>query len=256
MELLALVSDVDNTVSLLVIDTVSEGSHVGGVIVEATIRLLNDQGDLLLWDEEADGALVLHSDASLRQLSDHRTEHGVVERLTDLGQSDVETIVDLLELFAREVAQHLPTLSAVLVARLQLDDIGMGSVLELLIRVEALLGILVEALKVSDLGRGGKEVGEVKIELSDEHAELGTPVTHVVHTENIMSLELKDAANTVSLDSGAQVTHMHVLGDVWRGEVNQNARFFAHVICSCRLLLLFFLIFLLLLGSSLFSSFL
>ena len=37
VELLALVSDVDDTVCLLLINTVAKRSHVSGVVVEATV---------------------------------------------------------------------------------------------------------------------------------------------------------------------------------------------------------------------------
>ena len=48
-----------------------------------------------------------------------------------------------------------------LVARLQLDDISMSGRLKLSIRIESLLGLLIECLEICDFGRVVKEVWEV-----------------------------------------------------------------------------------------------
>ena len=59
------------------------------------------------------------------------------------------------------------------------------------------------------------EIRECVIKLGDQHTELCSPVTYVVHTLNIVAKEFENTANRVTLDGAAQVTHMHVFCDVW-----------------------------------------
>lgn len=58
MELLSKVSDVYNTVGLQVLKTVTESSNISGVVVESSVRLANNQRDLLLGNEDAGGSVV------------------------------------------------------------------------------------------------------------------------------------------------------------------------------------------------------
>ena len=48
----------------------------------------------------------------------------------------------------------------------------------------------------------------------------------MVVAKDIKALELEYTAHAVSLDSGAQVTNMHVFSDVGRGEINDDTLFF------------------------------
>ena len=103
-----------------------------------------------------------------------------------------------------------------LITRLKLDNVGVGKSFELWISIEALLRVLVESLQVSNLWRGGQEIGEADVKLTNEHAELSAPVTNVVYAHHIVALELEDAANAITLNGRAQVTNVHVLSDVRR----------------------------------------
>ena len=58
------------------------------------------------------------------------------------------------------------------------------------------------------------EVGEVVIKLSDQHAELGTPVTDMIGSKHIIAKELEDSANTVTLDGGSKMADVHILRNV------------------------------------------
>lgn len=220
--LLALVGDVDNTFGFIFFYAVSEGCHVRRVIVEATIGLLDHKRHLLLGNEDANGAIVLNSDSTCLELFNHWSQKVIVVGLTHLRQLNVHTIVDLLELVARELAEHLPGLRAVRITRLQLDDIGVGKCLELWISIEALFSVLVERLQVRNLWRAAQEVGEANVELTDEHTKLSTPITDMIVTKHIIAHVLKDAANAISLDCRTQVTNVHVLSNVRGREVDQN----------------------------------
>ena len=90
----------------------------------------------------------------------------------------------------------------------------MGLFLEVLFRVEALLGFLVKSLQVRNIRRVREEVREVLVQLLDQHTKLRAPVAHVVHTVNLVAEVLEDAANTIALNCGAQMAHVHIFGDV------------------------------------------
>ena len=98
------------------------------------------------------------------------------------------------------MAEHLPCLGAVLITRLKFNDILVCSGLELLIGIKSLLGTLIESLQVRDLRRVVKEVGEAQVKLPNEHAELGAPITHMIDSEHLAALKLKNAADAVTLN--------------------------------------------------------
>jgi len=226
VELLAKISNVDNTISLQVLDTVTESSDIGGVVVEPTIRFLDDQGDLLLGHKNANSSVIFNSELLLEELIDKRTEHGVVERLANLFKLDIEAGVDLVELNTRDSAEHLPSSTAVLVSTLELHDVLTSTELEGLFIVVAFLGVLVEFCEILNIGHLLKEVGEGIVELSDEHTELSSPITNMVVAEYLKALKLENTAHAITLDGGSQVTNMHVFSDIGRREINNNALFF------------------------------
>jgi hypothetical protein len=61
VELLSNVSHVNNTVTLKFLGTVAYGSHIGCVIVESTVGLLNNKRHFVLGDEDADSTIVFNS---------------------------------------------------------------------------------------------------------------------------------------------------------------------------------------------------
>lgn len=116
MKFLSLISDIDNAVCFLLIDTIAERSHIRGIIVESTVRFLDNQRHLLFWHENAHGSVILCGNATGNELINHRAQKWVVERLTNFLEVNVETVVDLLEFYARQFAEHLPALDAVLIS--------------------------------------------------------------------------------------------------------------------------------------------
>lgn len=122
-------------------------------------------------------------------------QHWVVERLADFGDLDVQAVVDFLEFNAGKLTQHFPALDAVLVTRLELDDVGLGAGLEFWLFIESLLGVLVKSLEVSDVWWLIHEIWEIVVKFCDEHTELGAPVTNMVNTVNLVAQKLKNAAD-------------------------------------------------------------
>lgn len=94
----------------------------------------------------------------------------------------------------------MPALNAVVLARLQLDNVRVRSGFELWVLIEALLCILVERLQVTDLRRIVQKVREVQVKLADEHTELGAPITDMIDSVHFVAEEFEDAACAVTLD--------------------------------------------------------
>jgi len=89
-----------------------------------------------------------------------------------------------------------------------------GFLFEGFVLVEPLFRVLVESLKICDVWRVGKEVREILIKLLNKHSELGSPVTDVVDSLDIVVQELKNPTNRIALNSRPQMAHMHIFGDV------------------------------------------
>jgi len=59
--------------------------------------------------------------------------------------------------------------------------------------------------------------------VGNQHAELRAPVAQMIDADHIVLQELQQAAYRFANDRGSQVTHMHLLGNVGRGEIDQYA---------------------------------
>jgi hypothetical protein len=103
------------------------------------------------------------SDFPLQEFLDHTWKHRVVERFSNFLKPNVQSVIDLLELNSRQLAKHLPALNAVIVTRLELHYVRVGSLFKLLISIKSLLSILVEGLKIGDVRLLVHEVWEVII---------------------------------------------------------------------------------------------
>ena len=90
----------------------------------------------------------------------------------------------------------------------------MGFLFECLVFVKSLFGVLVECLEISDVWRVGQEVWEILIQLLDKHSELGAPVSNMINSLHVIVQELEYPANTVSLNSGSQMTNVHIFSDI------------------------------------------
>lgn len=215
VKLLRHISHNDDTVGLHCVQTMTKSSQISRGIAEATIRLLNNHWRrVLLADLDNLSAITFNDVASLLKLGNQRFEQRVVEALTDFLEANVHSIVKLLELFARAIAEQLPAGEAVLVTRLKLHNILVSLGFELGVRVKSLLRILIEGLQIRNIWRVREEVREVLRQLLNEHTKLGAPVTDVIYSVHLVAEVLEDSANTVALDGATQVTNMHVLGDV------------------------------------------
>lgn len=74
------------------------------------------------------------------------------------------------------------------------------------------------------------------VQFLNEHAELCSPIANMVDPQDLMTQQLKDFANTVTMDCGPQMTNMHTLSNIGTRVVNDDP-----LLAAFNLRLLFFL---------------
>mmetsp|Transcript_11071 Transcript_11071/g.20854 ORF Transcript_11071/g.20854 Transcript_11071/m.20854 type:complete len:294 (+) Transcript_11071:835-1716(+) len=144
----------------------------------------------------------------------------VVERLAPLFYFDSQAVVDFVELLPARVANLVPPARALLRAALEANDRLLGSLLEIGLAVKPHFRILVQPHQVAD-----RSVGRYVflLHVLDEHPKLGAPVPDVIQPLHLDSRVLERPREGVSNNSGAQVTHVHLLRHVRGREVNHCA---------------------------------
>ena len=96
--------------------------------------------------------------------------------------------------------------------------------LKRLIRVKAFLGLAIEGHQVPQVHMllTGQGSGRHVFEVGNQHAELGSPIPQVVESQHVVPTERQQPGNAVPNDGGAQVPHMHLLGDVGAGKIHHH----------------------------------
>lgn len=138
-----------------------------------------------------------------------------------LVRGDIQAVVVALVLLHGHVDQLLPHGAAVLITALQLDHVVARALGEGFVFVVVTLGLGVEGFQIAQLHVGGVLVGHL-LQIGDQHAELGTPVTDVVGTHHLVAEELQRTGGHVTEDGGADVVHRHLLGHVGGGVVHHH----------------------------------
>ena len=135
---------------------------------------------------------------------------------------DVEPVIDLLEFAPRLVTEQAPGLQRQRITALQLHHLIAGCGLKSLVIIKALLRFPVESHQITEVdGIGGVErLGSHLLEVSDQHPKLGAPVAHMIQAQHRMAAELQHPRQRVANDCGAQMAHVHLLGNVGAREVD------------------------------------
>jgi len=225
MRLLTEIRDVNDPIGLGSHEAMVDGGGVGGIVTKPTIALNQNEGDLLPLGEEALRAVRLLHEALGLEVGDDGTDEIVVVRLASLLESDAELVVDDVELHAGDLADGLPGQQTLLVAALKGDNAHLGSLLEVrgvVFVLESLLGGLVESLQIAQIGHVIHVIRVGLAHVLDQHTELRAPITGVIQAGDVMPNHLEDSTRTLTDDGGAQMAHMHLLGDVGGGEINNN----------------------------------
>mmetsp|Transcript_27168 Transcript_27168/g.65295 ORF Transcript_27168/g.65295 Transcript_27168/m.65295 type:complete len:245 (+) Transcript_27168:78-812(+) len=211
----------------------ADRGQVGRRVVEPPVALAHEERQRLVvptresLQEHGRGALALHGHSCGLQVRDHALEVRIVEGLAALVQlSDIESIVYFLVLDARRRTQRFPGGQGLDVSGLEPDHALPRPNLKVLVGIEPLLRGLVQRHKIAQIHVPGslrvERLRKFVPQVFHEHAELRPPVANVVESEDIMSHEGQEVGEGVADDGGAEVTHMHFLGDVGGGKVHDN----------------------------------
>mmetsp|Transcript_49063 Transcript_49063/g.71666 ORF Transcript_49063/g.71666 Transcript_49063/m.71666 type:complete len:285 (+) Transcript_49063:917-1771(+) len=230
MRPLSSICHVQDSIGLFLSGSLGDGSQVRGAVHVAAVRLLHDQGHgravlvLVPFQKHALGALALHRQPLLAQVADHPGQARVVEGLPPLRHGHAQQVVQRLELRPGHRAQRAPRLHVLLVASLQLNNLLSASSLELIVFIKPGFGLLVKHHQVPDVGRlrVRQRLRLHLLKVGNEHAELRAPVAHVVQPQHLVAAELQHPGQGVPDDGGAQVAHVHLLGDVRAAEVHHR----------------------------------
>jgi hypothetical protein len=223
---LAGVRDVNDPVAFFFEDSLLDSSEVRGVVGVAPVGFHHREWDAAFVPVAPHdfAALVLLQVASLVQLRDDVVHASLVERLAAFGQSNLQPVVDDLELFARDVADQMPSFGVVGVESLELDDARVRAFLELLVLVEALFRFFVEALQVRYRRRLDQIIRKLVLQVRYQHPELRPPVPHVIDPQHVVPQKLQQPADALAYYGRAQMPHVHLFRDVGSRKIDQNAQ--------------------------------
>ena len=83
-------------------------------------------------------------------------------------------------------------------------------------------GLLVISIKVIYVRLVRLVVRKSFFHVGNQHAELGAPVSHVISPDHVVVHVLQHSADRLSDNGASEMTHMHLFGNIWRGEVNHD----------------------------------
>jgi hypothetical protein len=155
---------------------------------------------------------------------DNVFEEGIVEGFAPFLDANVHEIVDLLEAFAGHITDEFPSVHRIGFTRLEADDFFLRIGFEVGIFIEALFGSFVPLHEGFEIGGfvAFENRGAGLFHVGDEHTKLGAPIAEVVEAKYILFEEFKEASQAVTDNGGADVTDVQFLGDVRRGELDDD----------------------------------
>jgi hypothetical protein len=123
----------------------------------------------------------------------------------------------------RQFDDLAPEIERVLVAGLQQHDALSRAIRESSVAVEFRTR---GAIELAELAHVGLRAALTDVEqMLDEHTERRAPIADVVLADDLVAQELEHSCERVADDRGTQVAHVHFLGDVRRGIVDNDAVF-------------------------------
>ena len=225
------IGDVNDSISPVLGGAIANGGQIRCGVVVAPIGLLNNQGQRVpvlihkTVQEHAAGPRILHQQARRFQGAHHLRQQGVIERFSPFRELDIEQVVDFLEFSPRLIAEQLPGAAAVGIAALQAHNLLARSLFEILVLIKPLFRFLIERHQIAQVDRIG--VGEGLRshfpQMGNQHPKLRAPIAHMVQPQHVVAQKLQNPGQHIANDRGAQMAHMHFLGNVGAGKVHQNA---------------------------------
>ncbi len=235
MQCLSNVSHIYNSVRLVLLTAVLHGGEIRRGIQKSTVRFLHNYrkwGSIAAYkpitlEKDHHCAFIAHGEALLGEVLHHTLQERIVKRLTTLGKLNIETRINLLELRAADIADHVPRFQRFLIAALKLDNFSEGILLKFRVFIKLGLRLLVEGDKIADFRRHirltGEQLGAFALDVCNELPELRAPVAGVVKPDSVMSKKLQNSSKRITNDGTPQMADMHILCDIRRTEINNNA---------------------------------
>ena len=125
-------------------------------------------------------------------------------------QLNAETPIDVFAVAHRDVDERSPQRVCARFAPLQRDDTRARAFRKARIRIETLFRGLIEPLQVRQrIGRAARV-----FEIREQHAELRSPIADVVLPNHAFAARREHARHRIADDRAAQMTDMHLLGEV------------------------------------------
>ena len=207
------------------LDARLDAGEVTRRVVVAAVGLADDSdAELLGFEVDDESALRLDGEPHLLELCDDAGHGVVVVRLAAVGvEFHAELRVHAVELADRDVDEALPEREVVLVALLELHELGAAGVLP-----DAVLFLCLrrrEDVALLEVGDGevlALLVGEKLAVALDEDAELRAPVAEVVVGYHVVAERAEDPVYRAADDGRADVADVHLLRGVWRGVVDYD----------------------------------
>ena len=101
---------------------------------------------------------------------------------------------------------------------LQIDDPGPRGAGKFLVRLVALGGQSIEVFEIAEAGVGGP----FRFKLHQQLAELRSPVADMILADDRVAQVLQQPRHGIADDGAAQVPHVHLLGEIGRGVINDD----------------------------------
>ncbi len=242
-EVLALpvIDHIEHAVGLPVGHPPADRGQVGGGIEEGAVGLA-DQQRRLVWavGEDADGGTALAGEAPGEQLIDHLAKHRLVEALAKrVVEGDMQAGVDAVDLGLTDRHERLPEASVFRIPLVELGRFQQHLAAELWVLGGQASGLGIgskfvffrigglphEPVQAAELGGGIDRIGRLVaavLPAPEDHAKLRAPVTEMVVGDHSVAAEAENPGQGVADYRGADVAHMHRLGDVGRRVVDDN----------------------------------
>ncbi len=221
---LAGVGDVDDPVRVQLTHPTPDRRQICAGVTEAAVALAHDERGLVAIHPHHERAVVDHGDAALLEVGGDQREVVVVAALpgdVGVGEEHVKPLVGGVEPGHRHGDELTPDGSGLLVAVLKADHPQACGVGEVWVGAEVGVGALVERLGTGQIERA--DVQPLGEHLLHEHAELGAPVADVVLRDDGVAEGTQHAVEAVADDGGAEVAHVHLLGHIGRGVVDDDS---------------------------------
>ena len=245
---LAGVDDIDDETSVELVGAQAHGCEISGCVEKSAVRLLDEQRSLAIGEGHDHRALVALGEARLHECFDHAAESVAEETLTAIvlrANLHIERARCLVDLLHRDFDEALPQAHNFRITRLQAQkrlfcvlhrrargfvlNLKLGNAMRAAVKLAGGIEVgragfhLRAAVSVIEIIEGEtRKISTLADESRQRHRDGQTPVAEMVLAPNLAAKAFKHARERVADDGGAQMTNMHLLGDIDAAKINDD----------------------------------